>query len=178
MEIINSNLYVPIVHHWADSLGLTKMGNTDWHPTFRTKEGWHRSMTIVFAKERSIKALKEALFQGRTVCYAGNYLYGEQKYLEPIFYNSIKTRILSNTNKKIIIEIHNTSGVPFEILVQEDEDFKPSVINLKGIVVYPNESTGISIDKKTVSKRNSIFLTINNLHIKANEPMHTELIFK
>lgn len=178
VEIINSNLYVPMVHHWADTYGLTKMANTDWHHTIRTKEGWHRGMTIVFAKERSVKALKEALFQRQTVCFAGNYLYGEQKYLEPIFHNSIKTRTLSETDEKVVIEIRNTSGIPFEMIIQEDEDFKPSVINAKGVVVYANESVGISIDKKTASKRNKIYLTINNLHIKANEPMRTELTFK
>lgn len=178
VEIINSNLYVPIVHHWADKYGLTKMANTDWHNNIRMKEGWHRCMTIVFAKERSVTAIKEALFHGRTICFAGNFLYGEQKYLEPIFHNSIKTRMLSESDKKVIIEVRNASGVPFEIIPLEDDDFKPSVINPKGVVIYANETAAISVDKKRISGRNSIRLMINNLYAKADVPMQTTLTFK
>ena len=101
IEIINSNMYVPIVQQWADEKGLTKLANSDWHYSFRIRDGYHRAMTIVFAKDRSIDAVKEALIQRRTLGYAYNHLYGEQKFLEPIFQNSLKTRVLDRSDKDI-----------------------------------------------------------------------------
>lgn len=177
IEIINSNLYVPVVHKWADEKGLTKMANTDWHNNIRTREGWHRGMTIAFAKERSAEALKEALFEGRTICYTGNYLYGEQKYLEPVFHHSLKIRKLSDTDKKVIIEIRNTSGMPYEIIPENDDHYTSSRINAQGVVVYGNETIAVSMDKKNSNTPKEIRVKVNNLHVKAGEPLRTVIHF-
>lgn len=177
IELINSNLYVPIVHQWADEKGLTKMANTDWHSNIRVREGWHRGMTIAFAKERSIEGLKEALVNRQTICYTSNHLYGEQQFLEPFFHNSLKIRKLSETDKTVIIEIRNTSGMPYEILPEEDDQYTSSRINAQGIVVYGNETIGLSMDKKRSQTKKEIRVTVNNLHVKAGVPLRTVIRF-
>ena len=174
IEIINSGMYVPLVHQWADDKGITKMATSDAHSSIRIRDGYFRPMTIVFAKERSIAAVKEALMKKMTVGYAHNYLYGNEELLLPIFKNSLKTRILRNSSRSISIEIRNLSSLPYELEFIENEQYVPSTGSQK-IVLYGNETIAISLSKKETANnfKNEIPVIVNNLHIKADKPLHT-----
>ena len=47
-------------------------------------------MTLVFAKDASLEAIREALFARRTAAYSGNLLVGKEEFLRPIFEASIE----------------------------------------------------------------------------------------
>jgi hypothetical protein len=46
-------------------------------------------MTLVFAKERTLPALREALFAGRTAVWYGSTLIGKPEFLAPLFRRSV-----------------------------------------------------------------------------------------
>ncbi len=56
-------------------------------------------MNIVFAKERTIESIHEALLEGRSVAYSNNFLYGDKIFLEAIFRKSVKVETKSNMVK-------------------------------------------------------------------------------
>lgn len=67
-------------------------GNSDIHATtydFYLSSGYFRNMTIVFAKECSLPAIKEALLAQRTIAYGCGTLSGTKEMLEKFFYASV-----------------------------------------------------------------------------------------
>jgi hypothetical protein len=90
MEISNyvDDEYYPAAHQWCLEKNLTLLGTTDIHDTdlrSKSNSGDHRNMTLVFAQARTLEAVKEALFAGRTVVWFKDQLIGRKEYLEPLF---------------------------------------------------------------------------------------------
>jgi hypothetical protein len=175
IEIINSNSYIPLVQKWAMDKGITMMSNSDSHTSVKFRAGQHRPITIILARERTQQSIKEALFEGRTVGYSRNYLYGKEEYVNPIFQNSIKKRTLSRTEKMVVVELRNISGIPYELIFEESEGLSPAATN-KDIVIYPNETIAVKFIPKNNSKQEfKIKVKVNNIHINAAEELITYL---
>ncbi|MGC8887576.1 MAG: hypothetical protein ACP5MG_10505 [Verrucomicrobiia bacterium] len=70
IEIVNGDTYDPIAHRWCIEKNLTIIGNTDIHNPigmdYETGGGNHRPMTLVFATQRTLNGIREALFERRT----------------------------------------------------------------------------------------------------------------
>lgn len=93
MEVANGETYYPTAHQWCLEKNLTMMGNTDIHdPDLREKStsGDHRTMTLVFVKERTLEGLKKALQKGQTVVWYKDQLIGRKEWLEPLFAKSVQ----------------------------------------------------------------------------------------
>ena len=93
MEVCNGDSYYPTAHRWALEKNLTMVGNSDIHapdPNQRTTAEEHRTMTLVFAKERTPDALKEALVDGRTAVWFKHQIIGRREFLEPLFQKSVR----------------------------------------------------------------------------------------
>lgn len=173
IEIVNSNMYIPLVQQWAMAKGLTMLSSSDLHSSSGFREGQHRPVTIIFAKDRSIEAIKEALFAGRTVGYSCNYLYGKEEFVKPMFQNSIKSRVLSQSEKSILVELRNTSGIPFEMEFLESENLIPAPSN-RTLVIYPSETLAVKFLLKKIQINQSIIkVLVNNIHINAEQPLIT-----
>ena len=119
IEVFNVNDYSPEAHKWAIEKNLTIMANTDYHYPiergYKTQLGELRTMTLVFAQDRSPEAIKEALIDRRTVAYCDNNLVGEKKFLEAIFLNSIVVEKVTKTHFGFQIIIHNKSDLIFNL---------------------------------------------------------------
>jgi len=111
IEVANGGSYYPDGHKWCLEKNLTMMGNSDIHaPSLITKTTPenHRTMTLVFAKEKTAEALKEALVKGRTAVWYKDQLIGKQDFLEAIFKASVKTANIERKGKRrAIIELAN-----------------------------------------------------------------------
>ncbi len=93
MEVCNGDSYYPTAHRWCLEKGLTMMGNSDIHQpdlNLRTTAAEHRTMTLVFAKTRTLEALKEALVAGRTAVWFKDQIIGRKESIEPLFMQSVK----------------------------------------------------------------------------------------
>lgn len=88
IEVVNGLDYYPEAHEWALEKNLTFMGNSDLHdpcPVDKTTAERHRPMTLVFAKEKTLEAVKDALTNGRTAVWYNDQLIGKREYLQAIF---------------------------------------------------------------------------------------------
>jgi len=93
MEVCNGDGYYPNAHRWCLEKNLTMLGNTDIHdPDLRRRSTPqdHRTMTLVFAREKTLPAVKEALLTGRTVVWYKDQLIGRQEWLTPLFEQSVR----------------------------------------------------------------------------------------
>jgi hypothetical protein len=111
MEVCNGDSYYPSAHKWCLEKNLTLLGNSDIHEPDLLKRNTaaeHRTMTLVFAKERSVDSLKEALMAGRTVVWCKDQLIGRQEWLEPLFKASVEVKPPHQGSKDAVwVEIVN-----------------------------------------------------------------------
>jgi hypothetical protein len=50
----------------------------------------HRTITLVFSKEKSVEGIQEALLNHRTAIYRGKDIIGSEEFLKPLFMESVK----------------------------------------------------------------------------------------
>ncbi len=141
IEVVNGWEYYPEAHQWCLDKKLTMLSNSDIHNPinldYHFDNGVHRPTTLVFAKDNSEESIKEALFDRRTVVYSKNMLVGEEKFLRPIFDNSITIdeNYLELEGKKAkYLQISNNSEIDYKLnLIKENDKLSvPNRITLYG----------------------------------------------
>ncbi len=149
IEFYNDSEYYPLVFNMCKQYNLALMGNSDAHgiisELYNKPEYINRPMTLVFAKERSTAALKEAMFAGRTMVWFRDMLAGREEYAKPFFYQCISVgKPYFSDEKNIYFEVTNRSDIPF-YLINGTKD-APATITLAA-----NSVTGIALSKKVKS---------------------------
>ncbi len=121
IEVINSVDYAEESLALALEHGLTIMGTSDIHGLIDwdyTEKGNHRPITLVFAREKSLEALKEALFDGRTVAIYNDLWVGREAFLLPLLQASIQVKSATYVPKtqvlKVVLENITSSDLLFE----------------------------------------------------------------
>jgi predicted metal-dependent phosphoesterase TrpH len=122
IEVVNTRSYYPEAHRWALEKDLAIIGTSDIHAPlnldYAVHDGDHRPMTLVFAKDESPEAIREALFARRTAAYSGNRLIGREEFLRPLFEGSIEIlqpRVTVVQGGQVWIQIRNDSDVRYEL---------------------------------------------------------------
>jgi hypothetical protein len=173
IEICNGDDYDSLAHQWCLEKDLTMVGGTDIHdPSLRlaNTDKDHRTLTLVFAKERSLAAVKEALQDGRTAVWCKDKLIGKKEFLEPLFYASITMQKLHKTNKNLRVNISNHSEItltlertgsdgPKEIILPAKETVRLTMPEQKEAFLYtvnnflvaPKEGLPVRIEIPTIS---------------------------
>jgi len=93
MEVCNGGTYYPTAHRWCLEKNLTMLGNSDIHAPDLLQASTsrdHRTMTLVFAKDRTVESVKEALLAGRTAVWFRDQLIGKQDYLDGLFAGAVR----------------------------------------------------------------------------------------
>lgn len=89
IEVVNGDRYDPVILQWCLDKNLTILSNSDIHVPMVLAPGKYRSMTLVFAKERSEEAIHEALINRMTVAYSDGNLYGKEELVRKIVEESV-----------------------------------------------------------------------------------------
>ncbi len=188
IEVANHNTYYPDAHQWCIDKNLTMMGTSDVHEPidfdYNFAKGERRTMTLVFATQRTSDAVKQALIDRNTVVFWKNKLLGNEKFLKPIFNQSVSLQKKSFTFKKGfknkgLLLIKNNSDLSYTIkLTNTNPEMK---IDAKSIVLEANSVTSVSFDYKsdlTQTKNIVIPAEIENLYVLPNTPLKTEMSFE
>lgn len=185
IEVVNDVSYYPEAFEWAQKYNLTLMSNSDIHDPinlyFNFAEHEQRSKTLVFAKDKTEESIKEALMNHRTAVYWKNNLIGDEKFLRPIFENSIS---IDKSNLKFIgretklVMIKNSSDLDYNLKLISS----PSNVDVPDeIVLKANRTVILEIRAKTkdqTGKENlSLTYEVTNVKIKPNENLKTVLEF-
>lgn len=120
IEVVNERDYYPEAHRWAIERNLTLFSNSDIHNPlnldYHVHAGDHRPVTLVFARERTEAAIREALLERRTAVYSGERLFGDEKFLRPLFAASVRvanSAITLKGSRRVLLQIHNTAPVDY-----------------------------------------------------------------
>ncbi len=135
IEVFNGFGFHKKALDWCIDNNLTVMGSTDMHNivgyTYNFGEGAHRTMTLVFAKERTATSVREALEAGRTVAWSSKYIAGKEEHVKNLFNACVemgspfysKKGTSSNGTETITnyYEISNNSDLYFDMELKSGE---------------------------------------------------------
>lgn len=112
VEVVNGDEIYPGIVDRCVKDGMYITANTDIHATTAADYrvyGNDRPMTLVFAKDKSLESVREALEAQRTLALAFNNLWGADQLLKDLFLACVKVEQLSG-NKYVLT---NISSIPF-----------------------------------------------------------------
>ena len=120
IEIYNKYTgYSPEAHEWALKRNITMFGNSDVHNMFMYEvdylHGDHRPVTLVFAKEKTLDGVREALDNQRTAVFAEGMVYGREQELDPLFEACVKVKSVKFTDKQVSFTLENKSNIPVKL---------------------------------------------------------------
>ncbi len=130
IEVANGSAYYPKAHEWCLTKNLTMLGNSDIHDPsidYQYTAKKHRTLTLVFAKERTVASIHEALQSGRTAVWLENRLVGRMEYLKPLFDRCVKVlKSYYVKNGTVFFELTNNGLIDLEL--KKSGEFGPEMI--------------------------------------------------
>lgn len=130
IEVVNDLSMSEAALQLAVDHNLTAMGTSDIHGlvdyAYEIANGGHRPICLVFAKEKTEEAIKEALFAGRTVAWFRQTLLGKKENMKALLDACLKTKIKGYEGDTSILEIElrNNSDAAFILENSSVYDFR------------------------------------------------------
>ena len=163
IEVINFVDYSEEALALALEHNLTIMGTSDVHDLIDWdyhEKGHARPVTLVFAKERSIESLKEALFAGRTVAAYNDLLVGKEAFLKPLMKASIEVLKVGYIGKTSILEVKLKNVSSNKFIFENAMDF--TFYNHSPLFEISSGET-VTLQIKTLEKLDAIDLKLKAL---------------
>ncbi len=122
IELMNGSAFYPGAFKTAKEHQLFLASNTDIHATTAQayRENGHlRNMTLIFAQECTLEAMREALEARRTLTYAFGAVCGEEELLKEFFAASVTAKQISVDKKRKSrrVKVTNNTSIPYTISV-------------------------------------------------------------
>jgi len=178
VEVVNSGIYNIIAHRIAMQYDLTMICNTDEHYDMSARYyKTHRPMTLVFAKEKTEAAIKEALVAKRTALYFGDYIIARKEHAEAFFKASLDISVERKNRKGenlLLVKLFNKSDIPYKIKSSADYDVEG--LPLGQTIMQPHDTTTITL--KAVwkyPKQTPLRLEVTNILTSVDEALKTVL---
>ena len=153
VEIMNGSEFYPIVVDRASEKQMFMAANTDIHSTTSrdyTSVGQLRNMTLIFAKDKSLDSVKEALMERRTLAYSYGTIAGEEQLVRDFFNACITYETLfEKDGKQRKVRMSNPTSMTF-------------VLNFGGNPVQLRPFTSRDV---TINKGKDVTFTVENLWI-------------
>lgn len=176
IEVVNDLTYSEAALQIALDQNLSAIGTSDIHGLvdwqYMIPDGGHRPVSLVFAKERSLEGIKEALFAGRTIAWYNDILIGPTHFLQKITDASLSTknRGFIGSSNELEIEISNNSDA--KLILENTSNYQfhnqPDVITISG-----QSSVRISI----ITKSGNGPLTFEVINAIGGSDQHPQVVF-
>jgi hypothetical protein len=169
VEVFNDTEWYPPALKWGLEKNIALTANTDVHgltaASYDLVKG-QRPMTLVFAQNRSLDALRDAMFKGQTAAWFGDHLAGKREYLDALFKAAVSAAAPHAKDEKgrVYIEVTNRSDLLFVM--------KGADANLtETIRLAPRTVMQVQLQKET----KEVAVVITNLHTNQSESLTTAL---
>ncbi|MFO1447819.1 MAG: Sb-PDE family phosphodiesterase [Opitutaceae bacterium] len=163
IEVVNTDTYSEEALQIALDRNLTIVGTSDIHGlidwTYPAPEK-HRPVTLVFAKEKTLPSLREALVERRTVVWFNNTLIGRADWIDPLLKACLTVRPVGykpDRRKYSIQERPDTSLLDVEIVNSSDAMFilrstGPFKVSTEGEVFTVGPHSSLKLTVLTVKR--------------------------
>jgi predicted metal-dependent phosphoesterase TrpH len=164
-EVVNDKGYSDEALQFALDHNLTIMGTSDIHGLidweFVGGKAGHRPVTLVFIKDKTEAAVKDALMNRRTVAVFQDLLIGRDEFLVPLVKESLLIKKATYIGKSSVLEvtIENKTNTTFTLTNRSNFTFSTS----NDLVTFkPGEDNVIEV--RTKDKLTSVSLTFEILN--------------
>ena len=142
IEISNGDSYSEESFRIALKYDLTLVGVSDIHGLidweYEPHKGGHRPVTLVFAEERTMESIKEAMFERRTVVWFRDMLIGRAEHLSPLLEACLSLHGASYGDREILsVNVTNFSDADFHLKNKSNYSFYGHT----DVIVVPQHST-------------------------------------
>lgn len=186
IEVVNSREYYPEAHRWCLEKNLTMLSNSDIHNPlnldYAVHSGDHRPITLVFAKDATAASIREALFDRRTAVYSGNRLIGLEKFLRPIFEQSIRvinSEITLKGKQSLYVHIENQSDINYELRATAPV---AGLTSPKQMTLFGGKTVLLEIEsiegKESGTRTVRLPFQVTNLLVAPNEGLLVEFVLR
>jgi hypothetical protein len=166
IEVVNGLDYYPEAHEWALEKNLTFMGNSDLHdpcPVDKTTSERHRPMTLVFAKEKTRDAVRDALMNGRTLVWYNDQLIGKREYLQAMFDKAVAVRDIDYESETTVrCALENSCDIDLKL----DRTDGPGP---KELLIPPNGKALLKLKVKSVESPTELSYVARNYVVAPNQ---------
>ena len=174
IEVANGHYYSAESLEIALDNDLAILGVSDVHYLidwdYLPHAGGHRTVTLVFARERSAESIKEALHANRTVAWMGNWLIGREDVLMPLLEASLLlTKVERSPGDELIdVRLSNVSDAAFDLRVVSGHRFNgpPSVMR-----VEPHSDLDLAISGEARTSFEMAFEVLNAITAPETHPI-------
>ena len=177
IEVVNHTTYSDEALTIALENDLTILGTSDIHGLidwdYPVQHGGHRPVTLVFARERTQEAIKEALFAGRTVAYFQNMVVGKEENLVPLLNASLNVESAAYGDNHNVLSVHieNSSDVSYILDNQSDFTFHQ---HADVVILEAHKTTELQV--KTINRLESVELMFEVLNAITAPDMHPTIV--
>lgn len=178
IEVANGAGYFPEAQQWCLDKKLAMIGTSDIHQPIQTDinfaKGEHRTMTLVFAKERSAEGIREALLNRRTAVFFQDKLIGEEPWLKELFKNALQIEKVEKDDKSIRITLYNNSDLTFNL---KKTTHDPNFTYFRDYQIQPQcrHTIGIRLAKPTTN--GAIDFEVSNLLVAPGKGLPYQFTF-
>ncbi len=187
IEIVNEGNYSSEALKIALENDLTFIGASDIHGLidwdYKVPQGGHRPITLVFAKEKSKEATREAMFSRRTVIWFNNTLVGNQEFVAPLVEASLvvkeakyqEAEWAGHKNPVSVLNVILKNNSDAGYILENTSEFQ--LHNSTDIlVVSANHETTIMV--RTLERKDNIMLSFNVLNTVTAPKKHAKIQVK
>jgi len=178
IEIVNHHIgYSPEAFHMAVTRNLTIVSGTDCHEPISSivdyECGEFRPLTLIFAKERTAKGVREALDNHRTAVLSDGNVYGQEKLIRPLLDACIKMSDIKIAANSVSLVLENTSSIPVKIRKAPGSE---TLVMRRTLTLNPGEKYMMSIvpvggAKKFQFNDFEVNYFVDNFQTDANTPL-------
>jgi hypothetical protein len=123
---------------------------------------YHRPMTLVFATERTEDAIREALFENRTIAWFGNTLAGKEEFLTAFFHAAVKINFIEETGNEKKYALKNSSDVPYFLVAENGREFVIPALGENLITISSNTGKYFNVLNLLTSSSKNLKVEINS----------------
>jgi len=172
IEVCNGSAYYVDAHSYAIEKNLTIVGNSDEHnpsPFRERTPECHRTMTLVFARERSIEGIRQALIDRRAAAWIGNQIVGHPRELQALFAACVQIGPpFHQDSKSLYCEVRNRCEL--DLALERIDGRGPAKISLPALA-----TTILRIARPAKTPAGSSSYRAVNFLIGPEEPLEVKL---
>lgn len=179
IEVVNDLTFSDEALQIALDHNLTIIGTSDIHGLvdwqYDIPYGGHRPITLVFAKERSIEGIQEALNAQRTAAWFNNLLIGREEHIMPLVKASITVENAAYKRESTVMDVVIKNHSDAEYLLENLSEY---TFHTNGNVVKIEPHKQIVLQVKTIEKKDEVNLKFKLLNVITAPNTNPELVLK
>lgn len=172
IEVANGGSYFPEAVDWAIEKNLAILGTSDIHqPTtvsYDFAKDEHRTMSFVFAKERTAEGIREALDNGRTAAWYKDKVIGKEELLRPFFEKCIEVKEVKRDDTGVTLSITNVTDLPLSLTKTAHDT---SLVYFRHYTLRPHTRHNIRIKFTNGIKGGDMNFRVDNFIVRTGKSM-------